>query len=145
MKFIPLTFRWHLVTWRGSSRLAVGCIRTHAGPGTPRIIGATLSIGRRTVGLMSVQLYDHGISRHWYRDFGGRPSRYSIGGWRNGHVVPVSTGWMVASAPGEPRIINGISLTIASRTVYLMRLCTPAQQRAHYAYRSLADRLRRKR
>lgn len=136
---IPLTFLWHLVLWRGGSRIAIGPIRSHH-DGQARTIGATLSLARFTLGVMRIHRYDHGITSHWYRDFG----RFSVGGWRNGRTVPVSTGWMIGNPPGEPRIINGISLTVASRTVYLIRLRTRAEQRSRYAYRPLPRRRWRK-
>lgn len=138
-RILQLTFCWHLVMWRGGSRLAIRLIRSHV-DGRPRTIGATLNVARITLGVMRSHRYDHAITRHWYRDFG----RFSIGGWRNGRTVPVSTGWMVSNPPEEPRSIIGASVTVASRTLYLLRLHTRAEYRAHYAHRPLLRRIRRK-
>ncbi|MGC4950962.1 hypothetical protein ACLQ2N_32820 [Streptomyces sp. DT224] len=129
-RHIPLTFRWHLLVWRGGPRLAVRPLRGHDS-GQAQMIGATFSVARFTLAALSVRIYDHGIGKHWYRDFG----RFSVGGWRNGRRVPVSTGWMLANLKGEPRIISGISVTVASRTVYLIRLRTRAEHRAHLSRR----------
>ncbi|MFE2639505.1 hypothetical protein ACFXKF_32885 [Streptomyces scopuliridis] len=69
---------WRLGRSDGS-RLAVGRIRHHD-DGQARTVGATFSVARRTIGLMRIHRHDHGMTRHWYRDFAGRPRRYSIGG-----------------------------------------------------------------
>ncbi|MFC8538040.1 hypothetical protein ACFUJY_29570 [Streptomyces sp. NPDC057249] len=132
-RHIPLTFRWHLLVWRGGPRLAVRPLRGRDS-GQAQMIGATFSIARFTLAALSVRIYDHGISKHWCHDFG----RFSIGGWRNGRRVPVSTGWMLANR--DPRIISGISVTLASRTVYLIRLCTRAEHRADLARRRQGTR-----
>ncbi|WP_404949060.1 hypothetical protein HFP70_35345 [Streptomyces sp. ARC14] len=141
---IPLTFCWHLTMWRGGSRLAIRRIHSYD-DGQARTIGGTLSIARFTVGLLRTHRYDT-VTRNWYRDFGmGRPRRFSIGGWRNSRAVPLSSGWMFGNPPDQPRDIIGFTVTIASRTVYLVRLYTRADQRAHLFYRQPLRRLRRKR
>ncbi|WP_330335639.1 hypothetical protein OHS33_39060 (plasmid) [Streptomyces sp. NBC_00536] len=130
VRTIPLTLRWHLMAWRGGSRLAAGPVRTHE-DGRPRTIGATLSIFRLTVGLARLGLGDAlTTGENWYRDFG----RFSIGGWStSGRSVPVSTGWMLDG--GDKRI--GVSLTLASRSVYLVRLFGLAEYQEYQRKRAL--------
>ncbi|MFD4933354.1 hypothetical protein [Streptomyces virginiae] len=130
VRTVPLTFRWHLMAWRGGSRLAVGPVRTHE-DGRPRTIGATLSLGRFTVGLMRpTQAGFLATGEHWYRDFG----RFSIGGWRTtSRSVPISTGWMVDGTGGR----QGASITLASRSLYVVRLYHRAEYKDYRRERAL--------
>ncbi|MEU7228864.1 hypothetical protein [Streptomyces chrestomyceticus] len=136
---IPLTLRWHLLMWRGGSRLAVGPVRSYE-TGQPRTIGATLSVARLTIGIMSAVGHTLTCTGHWYRDFGRRLGCFSVGGWRvTSRAVPVSAGWMVRGAAGEEKR-NGFSVTLASRTLYVLRLCTRAEQRARYSCQPIRKR-----
>ncbi|RSS86991.1 hypothetical protein EF903_17925 [Streptomyces sp. WAC05292] len=130
VRIIPLTFRWHLVAWRGGPRLAVGPVRTRE-DGRSRTIGATLSLGRFTVGLLRpARAAGLTTDEQWYRDFG----RFSIGGWRTtGRSVPVSTGWMTDGAGGR----EGASITVASRSFYVMRMYRRAEYRAYRRDRAM--------
>ncbi|MGW7090035.1 hypothetical protein ACWGH2_42000 [Streptomyces sp. NPDC054871] len=127
VRTFPLTHRWHVMVYRGGSRFAAGPIRTHE-DGRTRTIGATLSVARLTIG--AAQLGQKKCLRatdgHWYRNFGRRFGLFSIGGWRSfGTAIPVSTGWVTN---GEQRA--GVTATICSRTVYIVRLRTAAEHQA---------------
>ncbi|KIF03614.1 hypothetical protein PL81_23230 [Streptomyces sp. RSD-27] len=129
VRTIPLTLKWHLMAWRGGSRLAAGPVRSHE-DGTPRTIGATLSIFRLTIGLARLGIGDVRPVENWYRDFG----RFSIGGWSTrSRSVPVSTGWMYDG--GDKRI--GVCFTLASRSVYLVRLFGRAEYQEYRRNRAL--------
>ncbi|MFD0352943.1 hypothetical protein ACFVHW_04225 [Streptomyces sp. NPDC127110] len=129
VRTVPLTFRWHLMAWRGGSRLAAGPIRGLE-DGRARTIGVTLSICRLTIALARLTVTRSGPYRElWYRDFG----RFSIGGWRKDRAIPVSTGWMLN---GEDDRI-GVALTLASRTVYVVANMGRAEYRAYRRERAM--------
>jgi hypothetical protein len=142
---IPLTLNWYLLLWRTPGRFALAPLRTYnRDQERVRTIGATLSLWRLTLGVMRASPHGATCVGHWFRDFGQRLGRYSVGGWRiTGRAVPVSTGWMVAGPPGGEEQRVGISITIASRTLYVIQLRTAAEQRAHYAYRPWPRRRRK--
>ncbi|MEU0857492.1 hypothetical protein ABZ352_18915 [Streptomyces griseofuscus] len=124
---LPLTLRWYLLLWRSDALFAAGPIRTHQ-DGQARSIGGTVTVGRLTVGLARLGNSTTPLRTrsHWARDFGGRfISRYGIGGWHSTPPVPLSTGWT-----REGRSRTGVTVTIASRTLYLIRLCSAAEYRA---------------
>ncbi|MGW0757118.1 hypothetical protein ACWD1Y_11620 [Streptomyces sp. NPDC002814] len=124
---VQLTLCWFLLMWRGGSRFAVSPVRTYdMDQERTRTIGVTLSLCRFTIGLArlgpTVTLRTSGS---WYRDFGGRLfPRWTIGGWRTGHPVPFSLGWMYGG-----RWPSGITVTLASRTLYVSYLCSAADYR----------------
>ncbi|MFB6505534.1 hypothetical protein ACFC07_22415 [Streptomyces sp. NPDC056099] len=121
VRTLPLTLRWHAMFYRGGSRFAAGPIRTHE-DGHPRTIGATLTIARFTIGIAQFgPTHLRATVKHWYRDFGRRFGRFSIGGWRS-FGVPVSTGWVRG---GDRRL--GITATLCSRTIYVVRMWTAAE------------------
>ncbi|MER7761532.1 hypothetical protein [Streptomyces sp. NPDC097619] len=137
VRTIPLTHRWHLMAWRGGSRLAIGPVRTHDA-GRARTIGATLSLARLTVGLLCQTREESRTTtdRHWYRDYG----RFSIGGWHNSErTIPVSTGWMTVGVGRRA----GASLTMASHTFYVVRMFTRAEYRTYRRERDLYGRILR--
>lgn len=126
-RIYPLTLRWYLATWRGGARWHASRIRTHTGS-HPETIGTLLSVLGFTlaVGRFGTAPLTTGP---WFRDFGRRLGRYSIGGWRTVRPVPFSTGFMYGGGPDltGPRI--GILVTVASRTLCVYRLCTAAEYR----------------
>jgi hypothetical protein len=115
IRTIPLTLCWYLMVWRGGSRFAAGPVRVYdAGERRTRTIGATLSLCRFTIGLACLGRVESLATRaHWYRDVG----RFSVGGWRTSRCVPVSTGWITNGVEKA-----GVLITVASRTVYLVRM-----------------------
>jgi hypothetical protein len=128
---VALTLRWHLMIWSGGSRFAVGPIRTYdTDQQQRRTIGATLSLFRITLGLARFDPIVPGAVGSWYRDFGGRITpRWGIGGWRTGSPVLLSTGWMRSGG----RWPCGVSFTLASRTFYVIYLCSAAEYRRPYS------------
>ncbi|AWI32621.1 hypothetical protein [Streptomyces tirandamycinicus] len=127
---IQLTLCWHLLLWRGGSRFAIGPMRAYdPDRARMRTVGVTLSMWRLTISLARLgPTVGLAIHDSWWRDFGGRLiGRWTVGGWRTGTSVPISTGWM----RGGPRPY-GISVTLASRTVYVMYLCSAAEYRPYW-------------
>jgi hypothetical protein len=118
----PLTMRWYLMVWRGGGRLLACPIRTHE-DGRTRIIGAALTVLGFTVAAGKVGTAP-GTFDMWFRDFGRRTGRWTIGGWRTLRRVPLSTGWVGC---GSRRI--GVTVTVASRTLCLARLANRAEVR----------------
>ncbi|MFF0754345.1 hypothetical protein [Streptomyces sp. NPDC004267] len=125
---IQLTLSWFLIMWRGTSRFACAPVRVHdQDQERVRTIGATLSLFGFTIGLArlgpTVTLHTAG---QWHRDFGGRLiPRWTAGGHRTTHPVPLSLAWVrwVGRWP------SGLSITIASRTLYFSYLCSIAEYR----------------
>jgi hypothetical protein len=123
-RVLPLTMRWHLVGWVGRHRLRARVIRAHV-DGRDRVIGYAASVLGYTLAL-GVYAGPCGTTRSRYKDFGGdRIGLYTIGVWHTRRPVPVSTGWVFG---GRSRV--GITITVASRTLMLAQLATPADIRA---------------
>jgi hypothetical protein len=119
---LPLTARWSFVAWRSKYRLRAKVVRTECG----MFMGVTVTVLGLTLGL-SWYPFPCGARDTWFRDFGHRFGRYTIGGWRTGQCVPMSTGWVF----GGGRIPIGFLVTVASRTLMFAKLATRAQVRAH--------------
>ncbi|MBG7704841.1 hypothetical protein HCJ76_43970 [Streptomyces sp. MC1] len=124
-RVLPLTMRLHLVAWVGRHRLRAKVIRAQVA-GRNRVIGYAASVLGYTLAL-GVCPYPCGTTRGRYKDFGSdRIGLYTIGGWRTRRPVPVSTGWV----RGGDNSRIGITVTVASRTLMLAQLATPAEVRA---------------
>ncbi|MEE1764351.1 hypothetical protein [Streptomyces sp. SP18BB07] len=121
---VPVTAQWYLAGWRSKYRLRAKAIRAHV-DGRERIIGVAATLLGYTVAL-GVFAEPCRATRGWYRDFGHRFGRYTIGGWRTIRRVPVSTGW--AFGGNGSRI--GCTVTVASRTLMCAKLATRADLRA---------------
>ncbi|GAA2439411.1 hypothetical protein [Streptomyces glaucus] len=124
-RVFPLTARFHLVGWRSKYRLRAKVIRADV-DGREKILGFAATVLGYTVGL-GIFPEPCGTTSGWFRDFGHRFGRYTIGGWRTVRRVPVSTGW--AFGGNGSRI--GCYATVASRTLMFAKFATRAQVRAH--------------
>ncbi|MGX1268027.1 hypothetical protein [Streptomyces phaeoluteigriseus] len=124
VRVFPLTAQWYLAGWVGKHRLRVMAIRTRV-HGRNRIIGFAASVLGYTVALGVFAGPCH-TTRRWFRDFGHRFGRYTIGGWRTVRRVPVSTGWVFGG--NLSRV--GCTVTVASRTLMCAKLATIADLRA---------------
>ncbi|MFI7415304.1 hypothetical protein ACIBU0_42390 [Streptomyces sp. NPDC049627] len=136
-RVFPLTAQWYLAGWRSKYRLHAKAIRYQV-DGRERIIGfaATLLGFTAALGVFCGPDKPCHATGGWYRDFGHRFGRYTIGGWRTVRRVPVSTGW--AFSGNRTRI--GFTVTVASRTLIFAKLATRAQVRAHRAHHGEAAR-----
>ncbi|MFF4902208.1 hypothetical protein [Streptomyces sp. NPDC001068] len=123
-RVFPLTAQWYLATWRSKYRLRAKTIRTSV-DGRQKIIGFAATVLGFTVALGVFSGCCH-TTHGWYRDFGHRFGRYTIGGWRTVRRVPVSTGW--AFGGDGSRI--GCTVTVASRTLMFAKLATRADLHA---------------
>ncbi|MER6109315.1 hypothetical protein [Streptomyces hirsutus] len=125
VRVFPLTAQWYLTGWRSKYRLHAKAIRAHVDD-RDRIIGFAASVLGYTVAL-GVFVGPCRTTRAWFRDFGRRFGRYTIGGWRTVRRVPVSTGWVF----GGKGTRVGCTVTVASRTLMFAKLATRAEVRAH--------------
>ncbi|SEE82454.1 hypothetical protein SAMN05216483_6666 [Streptomyces sp. 2131.1] len=130
----PLTSRLYFAGWRSKYLLRAKAIRCQV-DGPARIIGFAASLLGFTVALGAFSGCCH-TTRGWYRDFGHRFGRYTIGGWRTIRPVPVSTGW--AFGGNGSRV--GFTVTVASRTLMFAKLATRAQVIAHREHHGEAAR-----
>ncbi|MER5482571.1 hypothetical protein ABT024_05055 [Streptomyces sp. NPDC002812] len=115
---IPLTDRWYLLAWTAGARFAVGAPVRCFVHGQDKVIGRIVSLAGLSIAVIRPPRRPQEAHRFWFRDF----ARFTCGGWRTGRTVPVSTGWI-----GQRKI--GVSVTVASRTVYAARLRTRADYR----------------
>jgi hypothetical protein len=75
----PLTSQLYLAGWRSKYRLRAKAIRTSVG-GREKVIGFAATLLGYTVALGVFSGCCH-TTRGWYRDFGHRFGRYTVGGW----------------------------------------------------------------
>ncbi|MFJ4988807.1 hypothetical protein ACIP9H_34025 [Streptomyces sp. NPDC088732] len=116
---LPLTHHWFLVSNPVKHRW-----RVHIGR---NVDGRTRSVKVCVLGRLFALLSDptpcgSRAGTSWFKDFG----RWSVGGWRTGRTVPVSSGWATA---GNSRV--GVYVTVASRTFLLFAMLTRAEYRAN--------------
>lgn len=123
-RVLPLTAQWYLAGWRSKYGLRAKAIRARV-DGHDRIIGFAATLLGYTVAL-GVFAGPCRTTPGWFRDFGHRFGRYTIGGWRTVRRVPVSTGWVF----GGNRSRIGCTVTVASRTLMFAKLATRAELRA---------------
>ncbi|MFE7072602.1 hypothetical protein ACFU96_21225 [Streptomyces sp. NPDC057620] len=121
---VPLTAQCYLSGWRNKYLLRARVIRYPVN-GRERIIGFAATVLGLTVAL-GVFCGPCHTTRPWYRNFGHRFGRYTIGGWRTVRCVPVSTGWALGG--NGSRI--GCTVTVASRTLMLAKRATRTDLRA---------------
>jgi hypothetical protein len=122
---VPLTAQWFLTGWRGKHLLRAKVVR-YPVHGRERIIGFAATLLGFTVALGVYSGPCLTTRPFWFRNFGHRFGRYTIGGWRTVRRVPVSTGWAF-SGPGD-RI--GFTVTVASRTLMFAKFATRTDLRA---------------
>ncbi|MFJ5142992.1 hypothetical protein [Streptomyces sp. NPDC088707] len=124
-----LTLAWFLLAWGGSTnRFAYGPVRAYDhDQERARTIGFTVTLFGGTIGLAKLgSTHTLHTTGTWHRDFGGRRvPRWTVGGHRTTHPVPISIGWVrwVARWP------SGLTITLASRTLYASYLCSIAEYR----------------
>ncbi|MBV1940839.1 hypothetical protein KUF83_30355 [Streptomyces sp. BV286] len=122
----PLTMRWYVALWRSGGTLSYSRIFSFDDDRRRTIGFALTALGRTvTIGRFGGPCGSRDL---WFRDFGRRWGRYSVGGWRTRRCVPFSTGWMLMEPGGR----RGVSVTIASRTLCVFRMFTAAELRARF-------------
>jgi hypothetical protein len=129
---IPLTFRWLLLIQGGGPFVGFGRVQKLQDAAADTT-GSYISVAGIIIGLARPPLSPRRCEAHWSRDFGNLFGLFSIGGWRlPGRTVPISTGWMRGGEVENTHRI-GVSLTVASRTLFVDRVMSGREYREYLA------------